>query len=141
MEYFIKEQKLPIENTAKVHAKGGVRNSVMKADKYFSELTPDQVMKLYEIYKFDFQIFGYEHESYLELSKLEKNTNQKKNSFDLALEQVKKEGKYDEIKLKKKKNLNKGLNKNKSKFSHQNQMGLKPKNKRKQLLKTNPWCD
>ena len=139
MEYFIKQQKLPIKNTAKVHAKGGVRNSVMKADKYFSELTPDQVMKLYEIYKFDFQIFGYEHESYLELSKLEKNTNQKKNSFDLALEQVKKEGKYDEIKLKKKKNLNKGLNKNKSKFSHQNQMGLKPKNKRKQQSKTNQF--
>ena len=137
MEYFIKQHKLPIRTTAKVHAKGGVRNSVMKADKYFSELTPDQVMKLYEIYKFDFKIFGYKHESYLELSKLEKSSNKRKNSFDLALEQVKKEGKYDEIRIKKKKNTNrnkKGGNKNKmNRKKSFNHMGSKAKTKKKEI--------
>ena len=51
MQHFIKEHKLPIKTSARVHAKGGVRNSLMKADKYFSELTQEQIMKLYEIYE------------------------------------------------------------------------------------------
>ena len=43
MQFFIQQQKLPIKSSAKVHAKGGVRNSMAKADKYFSELSPEQV--------------------------------------------------------------------------------------------------
>ena len=42
-----------------------MRNSVVKADRYFSSLTVDQVEKLYEIYKYDFQMYGYEYESYI----------------------------------------------------------------------------
>ena len=122
MQFFIQQHKLPIKSSAKVHAKGGVRNSMAKADKYFSELSPEQVScdkdlsssclysavqvnKLYEIYKYDFQMFGYEHESFVELAKLElhKKKAPPKDSFDLALEQVKKEGKYAQVKLKNKK--------------------------------------
>ena len=43
MQFFFQQQKLPIKSSAKVHAKGGVRNSMAKADKYFSELSPEQV--------------------------------------------------------------------------------------------------
>ena len=105
MQHFIKDHKLPLKSSAKVHAKGGVRNSLMKADKYFSELNPDQVMKLYQLYKIDFDMYGYDHTSYLELAQLglKKENSKVKDSFDLALEQVKKEGKYDQIKTKRKK--------------------------------------
>ena len=89
MQNFIEEQNLPITRTAKIHTKGGVRNSVVKADRYFSSLTVDQVEKLYEIYKYDFQMYGYEYESYIEMAQL--NANKKKNDFDLALEKVQQE--------------------------------------------------
>ena len=101
MDFFIHQKKLPLKSSAKIHTKGGVRNSRTKADKYFSELTPDQVTQLYQIYKYDFKMYGYEYESYLELSKLDKEKKHIKNSFDLALDQVKKEGKYSQIKDKK----------------------------------------
>ena len=39
MQFFIQQHKLPIKSSAKVHAKGGVRNSMAKADKYFSDLS------------------------------------------------------------------------------------------------------
>ena len=68
MDFFIRQKKLPLETSAKIHTKGGVRNSRTKSDKYFSELTPDQVTQLYEIYKYDFKMYGYEHESFLELA-------------------------------------------------------------------------
>ena len=93
MKSFIEQQHLPIKKTAKIHTKGGKRNSVAKADRYFSSLSEDQVRKLYEIYKYDFQMFGYEYESYLQLASL--NTNKKKNEFDLALEKVREEEKYE----------------------------------------------
>ena len=99
MQYFIEKHRLPLQTTAKIHAKGGVRNSAMKADKYFSELTPEQVTKLYELYKVDFEMFGYEHESYLELSQLDLN-KKVKNSFDRALNQVKDEGKLNQVLMK-----------------------------------------
>ena len=101
VDFFIHQKKLPLKSSAKIHTKGGVRNSRTKADKYFSELTPDQVTQLYQIYKYDFKMYGYEYESYLELSKLDKEKKHIKNSFDLALDQVKKEGKYSQIKDKK----------------------------------------
>ena len=101
MQYFIEKHRLPLQTTAKIHAKGGVRNSAMKADKYFSELTPEQVTKLYELYKVDFEMFGYEYESYLELSQLDLN-KKVKNSFDKALDQVKSEGKLNQVLMKKK---------------------------------------
>ena len=105
MQHFIKDHKLPLKSSAKAHAKGGLRNSLLKADKYFSELSPDQVMKLYQLYKIDFDMYGYDHSSYLELPQLglKRESSKVKDSFDLALEQVKKEGKYDQIKEKRKK--------------------------------------
>ena len=103
MDFFINQKKLPLKTSAKIHTKGGVRNSRTKADKYFSELTPDQVTQLYEIYKYDFKMYGYEHESYLELSNLDMQKKRIRNSFDLALDQVKKEGKYSQIQNRKKK--------------------------------------
>ena len=77
MQNFIEEQKLPVKKTAKIHTKGGARNSVVKADRYFSRLTVDQVKKLYEIYKYDFQMFDYKYDNYLQLAQL--NSKKKKN--------------------------------------------------------------
>ena len=111
MDFFIHQKKLPLKTSAKIHTKGGVRNSRTKSDKYFSELTPDQVTQLYEIYKYDFNMYGYEHESYLELAKLDLKKKRVRNSFDLALDQVKKEGKYSQIQnTKKKKSEREGKN-------------------------------
>ena len=62
-----------------IHTKGGMRNSAVKADRYFSSLTVEQVTKLYEIYKYDFQMYGYEYQSYLKLAEL--NMEKKKNDF------------------------------------------------------------
>ena len=92
MKSFIDHQHLPIKKTAKIHTKGGKRNSVAKADRYFSSLSEAQVSELYQIYKYDFQMFGYEYESYLQLATLK--TNKKKNEFYLALEKVQEEEKY-----------------------------------------------
>ena len=77
IQHFIEEQKLPIRKTAMIHTKGGMRNSAVKADRYFSSLTVDQVKKLYEIYKYDFLMFDYEHDDYLQLARL--NSKKKKN--------------------------------------------------------------
>ena len=87
-----------------------------------------QVNKLYEIYKYDFQMFGYEHESFVELAKLElhKKKAPPKDSFDLALEQVKKEGKYAQVKLKNKK---KGHGKGGRGIKNMNKKNSKIKNK------------
>ena len=87
-----------------------------------------QVNKLYEIYKYDFQMFGYEHESFVELAKLElhKKRAPPKDSFDLALEQVKKEGKYAQVKLKHKKE---GLGKGGRGIKNMNKKNSKIKNK------------
>ena len=60
-------------------------------------------------------MYGYEHESYLELSKLDMQKKRVKNSFDLALDQVKKEGKYSQIQDRKKKKSKKERNNVKSK--------------------------
>ena len=65
MKSFIDHQHLPIKKTAKIHTKGGKRNSVAKADRYFSSLSEDQVSQLYQIYKYDFQMFGYDYQDYL----------------------------------------------------------------------------
>ena len=100
MKSFIEQQHLPIKQTAKIHTKGGKRNSVAKADRYFSSLSEEQVTSLYQIYKYDFQMFGYEYESYLQLASL--NANKKKNEFDLALEKVREEEKYETKKKNKK---------------------------------------
>ena len=124
MDFFIHQKKLPLKSSAKIHTKGGVRNSRTKADKYFSELTPDQVTQLYQIYKYDFKMYGYEYESYLELSKLDKEKKHIKNSFDLALDQVKKEGKYSQIKDKKNRRV-----KSKKDKIHQNRIKNNKTNK------------
>ena len=128
MDFFIHQKRLPLKTSAKIHAKGGVRNSRTKSDKYFSELTPDQVSQLYEIYKYDFEMYGYEHESYLELAKLDLLKKRVKNSFDLALDQVKKEGKYSQIQnTKKKKSPKEGTNKNSKRKLRGNLKSSKPK--------------
>ena len=108
MKSFIDHQHLPIKKTAKIHTKGGKRNSVAKADRYFSSLSEDQVGQLYQIYKYDFQMFGYEYESYLQLASL--NTNKKKNEFDLALEKVREEEKHQTKKKKQKQGKQKKTN-------------------------------
>ena len=69
MDHFIKTHRLPLESSAKIHAKGGVRNSLSKADKYFSQLGQDQVMSLYYLYKIDFEMFGYNQKRYVEMTK------------------------------------------------------------------------
>ena len=108
MDFFIHQKKLPLKTSAKIHAKGGVRNSRTKADKYFSELTPDQVTQLYEIYKYDFQMYGYEYESYLELSNLDIQKKRIRNSFDSALDQVKKKrGNIHKFRIRRKRSLKK----------------------------------
>ena len=140
MDFFIHQKRLPLKTSAKIHTKGGVRNSRTKSDKYFSELTPEQVTQLYEIYKYDFKMYGYEHESYLELSKLDMQKKRVKNSFDLALDQVKKEGKYSQIQDRKKKKSQKDRNnlKSKKKFNNIEKGGLsssKPKNTLKSKTK------
>ena len=140
MDFFIHQKRLPLKTSAKIHTKGGVRNSRNKSDKYFSELTHEQVTQLYEIYKYDFKMYGYEHESYLELSKLDMQKKRVKNSFDLALDQVKKEGKYSQIQDRKKKKSQKDRNnlKSKKKFNNIEKGGLsssKPKNTLKSKTK------
>ena len=124
MKSFIEHQRLPIKKTAKIHTKGGKRNSVAKADRYFSSLSEAQVSQLYQIYKYDFQMFGYEYESYLELASL--NTNKKKNEFDLALEKVQKEEKYQRKEKNKKQVKPKKANNRKGQVG-----GIKKKNQLK----------
>ena len=91
ISHFIEEKQLPIKSTSAVHTVGGKRNSAHKTDKYFSELSKNQVSKLYELYRFDFQLFGYDHQKYIDLAK--DNTEPKikikeKNEFDLAFEEL-----------------------------------------------------
>ena len=124
MQNFLEEQKLPIKRTAKIHTKGGARNSAVKADRYFSSLTVEQVKKLYEIYKYDFQMFDYEYDDYLQLAEL--NSEKKKNEFDLAFEKVQQE-ENENIRTKGKIIKNKNPNKIKGKKK------LKKVNPRKNL--------
>ena len=65
IQQFIEEQRLPIKSSAKIHTKGGVRNSAEKVEEYFSALTAHQVKGLGDIYKYDFQMFGYDYQRYL----------------------------------------------------------------------------
>ena len=113
MQNFIEEQKLPIKKTAKIHTKGGARNSAVKADRYFSSLTVDQVKKLYEIYKYDFQMFDYEYDDYLKFAEL--NSEKKKNEFDLAFEKVRQEEDNKKMETKGKSIRNYNPNRNKGK--------------------------
>ena len=125
MQNFIEEQKLPIKKTAKIHTKGGARNSAVKADRYFSSLTVDQVKKLYEIYKYDFQMFDYEYDDYLKFAEL--NSEKKKNEFDLAFEKVRQEEDNKKMETKGKSirnynpNRNKGKNQSKKVYPKRNQ--------------------
>ena len=128
MKSFIEQQRLPIKKTAKIHTKGGKRNSVAKADRYFSSLSEDQVRKLYQIYKYDFQMFGYEYESYLQMAAF--NSNKKKNEFDLALEKVREDEKYETKKKNKKQVKQKKTNNRKVQVG-----GIKTNNK----LKSHQW--
>ena len=136
MDFFIHQKRLPLKTSAKIHTKGGVRNSRTKSDKYFSELTPEQVTQLYEIYKYDFKMYGYEHESYLELSKLDMQKKRVKNSFDLALDQVKKEGKYSQIQDRKKKKSKKERNNLKSNKINNIEKSGKNSSKPKNIVKS-----
>ena len=70
IQLFRKEHNLPIKRSAKIHTKGGARNSAQKVEKYFSSLTSEQVRKLADIYRYDLQMFGYDYQHYLELSNL-----------------------------------------------------------------------
>ena len=68
IQLFIKEHSLPINSSARIHTKGGERNSAKKVENYFSALTSEQVRKLADIYKYDLQMFGYDYQHYLKLS-------------------------------------------------------------------------
>ena len=113
-----------------MHTVGGKRNSARKTDKYFSELTKTQVNNLYELYKLDFKLFGYDHQKYIELAKNDAEEKvKKKDEFDLALEELKfkEKGNYSFNKIsQKKRNQNERNQKNLGKFRIGNQ------NKRKQ---------
>ena len=91
ISHFIEEKQLPIKSTSAVHTIGGKRNSAHKTDKYFSELSKNQVSKLYELYRFDFQLFGYDHQKYIYLAKDSTEPTIKikeKNEFDLAFKEL-----------------------------------------------------
>ncbi|KAL7644992.1 UNVERIFIED_CONTAM: hypothetical protein RMT77_004816 [Armadillidium vulgare] len=45
------------------------RTSFELAEKYYKQLTPKQMMKLFDVYKYDFKLFNYDIEDYLKLSK------------------------------------------------------------------------
>ena len=124
ISHFIEEKALPVKSTSAVHAVGGKRHSAGKADKYFSELTKSQVLKLYEIYKFDFQLFGYDHQSYIDLAKHEEEAK-KKDVFDLA---------FDELKLQQKDDVeNNIIKENQNSFKHKN-LGKLMKMKNKKMI-------
>ena len=69
MQEFIEDMKLPLTSVARVHTVGGIRNSAAKADLYFSQLTAEQVQALYQIYKYDFILFNYDFQHYLDILK------------------------------------------------------------------------
>ena len=69
MQEFIEDMKLPLSSVARVHAVGGLRNSAVKTDLYFSQLTSDQVRALYQIYKYDFILYNYDIDHYLDIVK------------------------------------------------------------------------
>ena len=146
ISHFIEEKKLPIQSTSAVHTVGGKRNSARKTDKYFSELSKTQVTRLYEIYKFDFQLFGYDHQKFIDLAKNDTETTQSKgktkDEFDLALEELKQreKGKYHFEERGKKNKNSKGKNMKKiGKFQNEKKKNNLNKNKisKPQNLKTN----
>ena len=70
IQLFIEKQKIPINQSATIHIKGGVRNSAQKVDKYFSGLSLKQVKALTRMYKYDFLLFGYSNQHFLDLLNL-----------------------------------------------------------------------
>ena len=69
MQEFIENMKLPLTSVARVHTVGGPRNSAAKTDLYFSQLTSEQVQALYQIYKYDFILYNYDIDHYLDIVK------------------------------------------------------------------------
>ena len=69
MQEFIEDMKLPLSSVARVHTVGGRRNSAAKTDLYFSQLTRAQVQALYQIYKYDFILYNYDINHYLDIIK------------------------------------------------------------------------
>ena len=63
------EHILPVENAKKVKLNTTSRKSKTNKKKesltYFSKLTKEQIKELYQIYKIDFEMFGYEASDYL----------------------------------------------------------------------------
>ena len=57
-----------LKNNSILHSNPGPRGSSQKlAITYFKSLTKDQIEKLINIYKWDFQLFEYEYQSFLDL--------------------------------------------------------------------------
>ncbi|XP_023341912.1 uncharacterized protein LOC111711722 [Eurytemora carolleeae] len=143
IKQYITTRKLNMSPNMAVHAIGGKRNSLNKASKYFEKLTKNQILSLAEIYKYDFELFGYEYEDYLVLGKeedpkkmAEKKAEPNKRRQFVGLRKNGKNRKFAAKKALQKKN-NKILNSNK------NKLGAKkpnPKSKKNSLNKNkNNW--
>ena len=56
-------------SSVSAHTDGkGKSGSAERAVKYFSELTKDQVVQLYKLYKADFDLFSYDPETYIDVA-------------------------------------------------------------------------
>jgi len=64
LNLFIERQNLPLKQSLAVHAVGGKKSSERKASAYFQTLSKHQIDSLVAIYKYDFQLFGYEYQNF-----------------------------------------------------------------------------
>jgi len=64
---YIEQMGLPLNQSTAEHAVGGKRKSVEKVNMYFKKLTEFQIDSLVNIYKYDFQLFGYDFKRFYDL--------------------------------------------------------------------------
>ena len=64
IDSWITHLNLPI-TSAEAHKVGGGQSSSQRSFNYFSQLTKNQVVALYNIYQMDFQLFSYSAESFI----------------------------------------------------------------------------
>lgn len=76
--------KANLENIIRPEWKNPGRGSTSDQIKaYFSQLTQAQILQLYHIYKYDFELFNYSFQGYLELGKLDSDPSMLLNAINL----------------------------------------------------------
>ncbi|XP_031346032.1 carbohydrate sulfotransferase 11 [Photinus pyralis] len=81
-EYII--QKANLQNVIRAEWKNPGRGSTSDQIKmYFSQLTQAQILQLYHIYRYDFELFNYSFQGYLELGKLDSDPSTLLNAINL----------------------------------------------------------